>query len=65
MLRMNEVLICKPSRFGMHSYDIKRRTQAGLQRVSVIASNGRAALEIAHAVFDGKCDALRIDLEVA
>ena len=65
MLRMNEVLICRPSQNGMQGYEIKRRTQAGTQRVSVIAHDGKTALEIAHAIFDGRCNMLAATLEAA
>ena len=60
MLNMNEVLICRPGSNGAHRYEIKRRTAHAIQRVSVIACSGKTALEIAHAIFDGRCDMLRI-----
>ena len=59
MLNINEVVICRPSWHGHHTYTIKRRTAQGVQKLDVIARTGRDAIEIAHLVFDGKSDCLR------
>lgn len=61
MLAMNEVLICKPGVAGMHTYQVKRRTTTATYRVDVIAHNGKTALEIAHSVFDGRCNMIQAE----
>jgi hypothetical protein len=61
-LQMNEVLTCKPSRFGLHEWVLKRRSGQYIMTVrGIFARTGQAAANIGHAVMDGKCDMLKLE----
>jgi hypothetical protein len=63
-LQLYEIITCKPCRFGMHEYEVSRRVAGKVLRVSgILARNGKAAVEIAHLVFDKRSDMLAVKVE--
>jgi len=63
-LQLYEIITCKPCRFGLHEYEVTRRVAGKIMRVKgIFARNGKIAIEIAHAVFDGKVDVLAVEVE--